>query len=74
MNVISRMGEELKSLIGAKLLKIKPSPDGTQFVLEFDNNRTFTGHLNLDLQDSKIEAGLRIFCGYHGKHLDLREG
>jgi len=65
MEIIQNIEEELSPLLNAKLVKIISDKCG--FVLHFSNGRTFTGHRLLVVGDSKIEADLRIFCGYHGK-------
>jgi len=62
---IEDIKKNLKPLIGAKLTKINFVEDS--FVLEFSNNKTFTGQLQLSLHGSKLEADLRVICGYHGK-------
>ena len=62
---LEEIKKALEPLIGSKLTKIRSEEYG--FVLEFSNGRTFTGHLKLNLNENKLEADLRVICGYHGR-------
>ena len=52
-------------LIGAKLKRIKTRD--TEFILEFDNGRTLTGLLSINVSETAIEPKLELMCGYHNR-------
>ena len=54
---------DMKPLVGAKLLKIKVREN--EFIAEFDNGRTLTCFLSINVGETAIEPKADLMCGYH---------
>jgi hypothetical protein len=61
--MINERSKEFDVLLGAKLQKIIIRDNET--ILRFDNGRTITTLLSINVGDTKIETKADLMCGYH---------
>ena len=62
MDHFERNEKCLKPLVGQKLTNVEFR--GNMFVLSFDNNRTFTGIVQLNMDSLGILPDVKVICGY----------
>ena len=54
---------DMKPIVGAKLLRLRVHDN--DLIAEFDNGRTLTMLLSINIGETAIEPKAQLICGYH---------